>query len=296
MGREGAETGYSAPPGGPNPPRPATKTATHMTMKGHKPILAALAAGLLLSYSCSLKEDRGGCPCRLTVRMEDAARHGRTAAVSLWADGGVLLAESVATADYREDSPYERDVPKGYVRTSVSTGAGASGASAGRVTFRSGVDCDTIWAHTALVDCRRETALDTARLHRQFAGVHVVLDRAPGGDGERTYTLETGCGGLDLLTLEALPGGWELILEMPSDGHAVTRIPRLSDGMAFFLRIGETGGDSFRVDLQAILREAGYSWRKKDLDDIWIGLDYVRGTAEVTIEPWRGGDTYDETI
>ena len=66
--------------------------------------------------------------------------------------------------------------------------------------------------------------------------------------------------------------------------------------MAYLMRIGETGGDSFRVDLQAILREAGYSWRKKDLDDIWIGLDYVRGTAEVTIEPWRGGDTYDETI
>lgn len=255
-----------------------------------------MTAGLLLLASCSLKEDRDACPCWLAVRMEDAMRHDRTAAVSLWSGGAAILAETVATADYAGSSPYERTVPRGYVRTSVSTGADASMALSGSVTLRTGVECDTIWAHTALVDCRRETALDTARLHRQFAKVHVVLDRAPGEDGDRTYTLETGCGGLDLLTLEALPGDWEIALVMPPDGHAVTHVPRLSDGMAFRLRIGNPDGDSDMVDLQEILREAGYSWRKKDLDDIWIGLDYIRGTAEVTIEPWIGGDIYDETI
>lgn len=264
-----------------------------------KRIPAALAAILIItSLPSCVKEGRRECPCWLTVELDDALRTSTTAGVSLWAADGPILSESVAPEDYSTGDCYERTVPRGYVRTVVTTGADLSSVSRGRVSYEAGTAIDTVWTHTALVDCRDEFARDSARLHRQFARVHLFLESPPEDGLDRGYSVATGCGGFDLLAVTPLEGGWGQSLVMRTDGSSDFIVPRLTDRMRFDLDIAEEGpdGDSDTVDLQGLLAVLGYSWSKEDLDDIWIGLDYVKGTVTITIRAWEDGGTIIEKI
>ena len=269
-----------------------------MTVKRIPAALSAVLISLPLLLSC-VKEERRECPCWLTVALDDALRTAPTAGVSLWTAEGPILSESVAPGDYASPADgYERTVPRGYVRTVVTTGADLSSVSAGRLIYTAGSPVDSVWAHTALVDCRDEFATDSARLHRQFARVHLFLEVPPQDGRERSYSIGTGCGGFDLLALAPLEGQWTLPLVMRTDGSTDFIVPRLSDRMRFSLTVSESSpdGDEDDVDLQALLAALGYSWSKEDLDDIWIGLDFVKGTVSVQIAPWEDGGTIIEKI
>ena len=45
-----------------------------------------------------------------------------------------------------------------------------------------------------------------------------------------------------------------------------------------------------------MIRSTGYDWRATDLDDIIIGVDYVRGEVTVSVVSWEEGLVYDEVL
>lgn len=59
-----------------------------------------------------------------------------------------------------------------------------------------------------------------------------------------------------------------------------------------------TGGDGRTVpyDLGGAIRAAGYDWGAEDLDDIFLGVDYVTGEVSVSVVPWEEGLVYDEVL
>lgn len=249
------------------------------------------AAALLLLPSCSVKEDRQPCPCWLTVVLDDASRTAPDAKVLLVGGNGTLVSESVSP-----EEEYERTVPRGYVRTVVCTGADLSEMSTGTVAFRYGERIDTIWSHTAVVDCRDEFARDTAALHRQFAVARLILKAGLEEDDGRLYSVETSCGGLDLQSSSPTKGGWGIQLVMDGTSGCVFSVPRMRPEDRFAIRVSNPDGDDDEVDIQAILQNIGYSWSKRDLDDMVIALDYARGTVDITVLPWEDGGRIEETI
>lgn len=244
-----------------------------------------------LAASCSVKEDRSPCPCWLTVELGDAARTAPDVSVSLWEDGRAILAETASP-----EETYERTVPRGIVTTAACTGLGGRIPADGTVAFTRGEKIDTLWSHTASVDCRDEHARDTARLHRQFAVARLVLEGAPGEDRETGYRVETGCGGLDLLTQRPVAGDWGMPLELSESRGCLFAVPRLTGDCRFSIVVTDESGLEDEIDLQPMLREQGYSWAKKDLDDMVIRLDHARGEASVTVLSWKEGHIYDERI
>mgnify|MGYP006902865511 FL=1 len=256
-----------------------------------KSAITCAATALLLLPSCSVKEDRQPCPCWLTVVLDDASRTAPDAKVLLMSGNERLISESVSP-----EEEYERTVPRGYVRTVVCTGADLSVMSTGTVAFRHGEQIDTIWSHTAVVDCRNEFARDTAALHRQFAVARLVLKAAPEEDDGRLYSVETSCGGLDLQSSSPTKGGWGMRLVMDGTFGCVFSVPRMRPEDRFAIRISNPDGGDDEVDIQAMLRDIGYSWSKRDLDDMVIALDYARGTVDITVLPWEDGGRIEETI
>lgn len=249
------------------------------------------ATALLLLPSCSVKEDRQPCLCWLTVVLDDASRTAPDAKVLLMSGNERLISESVSPKE-----EYERTVPRGYVRTVVCTGAELSKISTGTVTFQHGEQIDTIWSHTDVVDCRDEFARDTAALHRQFAVARLILKAAPEEDDGRLYSVETSCGGLDLQSSSPTKGGWGIQLVMDGTSGCVFSVPRMRPEDRFAIRVSNPDGDDDEVDIQAILQDIGYSWSKRDLDDMVIALDYARGTVDITVLPWEDGGRIEETI
>ena len=235
-----------------------------MTMTTKNAITCA-AAALLLLPSCSVKEDRQPCPCWLTVVLDDASRTAPDVKVLLMRVNERLLSESVSPKEEYE-------------------------------TFRHGEQIDTIWSHTDVVDCRDEFARDTAALHRQFAVARLVLKATPEEDDGRLYSVETSCGGLDLQSSSPTKGGWGMRLVMGGTSGCVFSVPRMRPEDRFVIRISNPDGDDDEVDIQAILQDIGYSWSKRDLDDMVIALDYARGTVDITVLPWEDGGRIEETI
>ena len=160
--------------------------------------------------------------------------------------------------------------------------------------FRSMVD--TVWAHTAEVDCTGETAVDVVRMHRQFARVTLrFLDRES-AHGIDALSVSTDCGGLDLMTLSPLPGDWGMTLELTDEGTAGFFVPRLRQEGRLVLSVTSAGKEKDEIDLQRLLEDAGYRWDREDLDDVTVGLDFNLGVVGIRIDPWKEGQKYEENI
>ena len=255
--------------------------------------IAGMALTLLLAVSCSFKEERVDCPCWLTIDLSDVKRVSDKASVELLEDGEVIYSETVSGRDI-ENGQFERTVLKGIVRTSVCSGA--SRVSSSKAFFPKGHMADTVWAHTAEVDCTGETAVDIVRMHRQFAHVTLrFLDKESAQDID-ALSVSTDCGGLDLLKLSPLPGDWGMALDLTEDGTAGFFVPRLRQGGRLVLTVTSAGKETDDIDLQRLLEQAGYRWDREDLDDVTIGLDFNLGVVGIRIDPWKEGQKYEENI
>ena len=255
--------------------------------------IAGMALTLLLAASCSFKEERTGCPCWLTMELSDVARVSDRARVELLEDGASVCSETVSGKDIR-NGQFERTVLKGIVRTSVCSGAAR--VSSSKALFTGGQMADTVWAHTAEVDCTGETAVDVVRMHRQFAHVTLrFLDRES-AQGIDALSVSTDCGGLDLLTLSPLPGDWGMTLELSDGGTAGFFVPRLRQDGRLVLTVTSAGKEKDEIDLQRLLEDAGYRWDREDLDDVTVGLDFNLGVIGIRIDPWKEGQKYEENI
>ena len=83
---------------------------------------------------------------------------------------------------------------------------------------------------------------------------------------------------------------------MDGTSGCVFSVPRMRPEDRFAIRVSNSDGDDDEVDIQAILQDIGYSWSKRDLDDMVIALDYARGTVDITVLPWEDGGRIEETI
>ena len=255
--------------------------------------IVGMALTLLLAVSCSFKEERTGCPCWLTLELSDVKRVSDKASIELLEDGEIIYSDMVSGKDIR-NGQFERTVLKGIVRTSVCSGAAR--VSSSKALFNKGNMVDTVWAHTAEVDCTGETAVDVVRMHRQFARVTLrFLDR---GSAQGIYALSvsTDCGGLDLLTLSPLPGDWGMTLELTDEGTAGFFVPRLRQEGRLVLTVTSAEKEKDEIDLQRLLEDAGYRWDREDLDDVTVGLDFNLGVVGIRIDPWKEGQKYEENI
>jgi len=257
--------------------------------------LAALLIPLLLPVlpSCSVKEDRRGCPCWLEVALAPCEALARSVTVSAWNPSPLFL-EGVDVRDYPDG--YERTVPRGYLTVSVFAGRRVQELSGESLLIPDGQPCDSLWAHRALIDCSGEFARDTAVLHKQFASVRLHVDNLPEGeDYPYGLILRSRFDGLRLTDCSPHAGAWSLPLRSLPDGTYLFRVPRQGDGsLSVDLLLDGEKVDSYPIG-EEILR-SGYSWLSEDLEDIAIGMDYGRGEVRISVEPWREVDPLREAV
>ena len=273
------------------PPHQQPKTMKVMRMNRFN--IAGMALSLLLAVSCSFKEERTGCPCWLTMELSDVKRVSDKASIELLEDGEIIYSDMASGKDIA-NGQFERTVLKGIVRTSVCSGAAR--VSSSKAFFNKGNKVDTVWAHTAEVDCTGETAVDIVRMHRQFAHVTLrFLDRES-AQGIDALSVSTDCGGLDLMTLSPLPGDWGMALELSDGGTTGFFVPRLRQDGRLVLTVTSAGKEKDEIDLHRLLEDAGYRWDREDLDDVTVGLDFNLGVVGIRIDPWKEGQKYEENI
>ena len=271
---------------------------------------------MLFLSSCSIKEDRDGCPCWMTVEMPGQAGHdgekvgqdGRSP-VGAGDDGTVVLRlrgnsdedavdyEYQVTEAVRVDvGALEYEVPRGSVGVSaVAFGnetpgrAGYDGKSAGydgdEIRVPVGEQMDSLYGFFKMYHTRCESVLCDVELHKEFCTVSFTL----GEDGYTSpYDIEVwgNVAGVSAWDLMPVLGEFRYA-PMQKNGVYQVRVPRQLDASLELVML-EDSEIVDRLPLGEYIARSGYDWAAEDLADVHIALDMKKQQVMITVSDWDG--------
>ena len=251
-------------------------------------IRSFLLPALLVLSSCSIKEDRSGCPCLLTVDLTKVLDTGITP--PSWWDRGLTLVLYSGDREfdrmdcrYEEARPeYEFKVPKGDVGVSGILGLSAGTLSGRAVRYPEGVESDRLFVSGQTVACYGETARAVLEMNKQFSQVEIA--------GLETFDermeVTAGSSGLDVLTCEALEGRFRFPLACGDDGLCRFRMPRQQTDDLMILMYDGSGRLDNSIPLGKYLTAIGYDWTAPSLADVSIRIDYVAASIQIVVGDW----------
>lgn len=258
-----------------------------------------LLALLSVTSSCNILEDRGSCPCLITVRTEE---------VPMGADSVCLYLLKDSTPELKVRLGEDEITQEGYtVRTerrrrdlTAALWCDTSGfrypdfnVSGSLITGKEGQDFPAVFMGKAVLYAEHDTAEARVTMHKRYAGITVTLLRETVPE---SVSITYGNGGY---TLDGLPSGGRRTY---SPGFSYRerhlsfsfRVPAQSDGL-LDICIKGTNGSSTVIRLGEILARKGYDWSSEDLMDIEMTIVGNEAEPAVDAEPWTE-HPYDITI
>ena len=229
--------------------------------------------GLVALVSCSVKEDRGDCPCWLTVEADN------TVSVNGWFGTRSLFKVNGGFID--------KKVPRGLVDVVANIGS---------FSAPEGQQMDSLFARRIPVDTDGESAFARVTLCKNFATIE--LDFKDEDDGRTVYDLlATGTvSGADARTLEPVKGPFSCVPEPVTDGRGYAfRVPRQKDE-SLRLELSNNGSPVETIDLGYLIAKTGFDWKAESLGDIAILCDLPAHTFTITVKDWDGPVTFEITI
>ena len=284
-------------------------------------------AGMLFLSSCSIKEDRDGCPCWMTVDLSDVAK-------SRWkspevqsniehqdvtkspesrsnvaenillrlrgnSDEDAINYEYQVTEEVKVSSgALEYEVPRGAVGVSaVALGReipGQAGYDGDEIRIPVGEQMDSLYGFFKMYHTRCESVLCDVELHKEFCTVSFTL----GEDGYSSpYRIEVwgNVAGVSAWDLMPVLGEFRYA-PMQENGVYQVRVPRQVDNSLELVmleipdQVGYDGerGVVDRLPLGEYITRSGYDWAAEDLADVHISLDMEKQQVMITVSGWDG--------
>lgn len=246
--------------------------------------------GILLLMSCSVREDRSACPCRLELDLAEFAACSPRASVAFW-EGPNARLEDVVT-----DSSFVRSVTKDRFDASVWCNVSAGQLSGSRLTMPQGVMPDSLRAFRTRLDCLGETCTETAVPHRQYARITLKVSMEPGTHYPYVFYAESDYCGIDLRDLSPIRGGLVFPLRQTEEDTFVFDLLRHGPDTRVRIGIYDEAERASDLPLSEWMQAAGYDWEAPDLADMTIYLDYVHQKVRIIISNWLGGDVVEADI
>lgn len=240
------------------------------------------------------------CPCFLTEDFGETgpAAEREDAWISLLEKQGGKVAHTTIHPDmYREGRRYVCSVPKKELDVAVVFGNRHYDVldSGDRLVLGSGFEADSIFAHCAGVDCRKETASDTVHLYKQWCTLQLRLE---GSEAWKPYFFEIhgNWNGFSLRNLRPTEGALFCVPRKTSPNSFEVRLPRQGDA-SLSLQVYDTDAYGLPAELKyeyplgRLMENRGYDWKRQNLADAVITIDYARADVYVTVSEWDDGGT-----
>ena len=253
-------------------------------------VLALLCAA---AASCTVKEDRGPCPCVLDIYLENSGDFSDRLAVSGWSSGSDrLFLDRINPHQYPD--AYSRKVDKGFLHISAYCGNEAMTLKGDKLTIPEGKPCDPVWAYRGYeVDATGESAEDHIVLHKQYAVIHIRVGVAGREDADVILRAKGRANGFDISSLEPSKGDFHCFSALDMEMNHLVCVPRQYDD-SLEIEVFLDGILSRTVKAGELIANSGYSWDSEDLEDIYLSLNLLTpGQATVSVNGW---DTIVHTV
>ena len=234
---------------------------------------------VMVAVSCSVKEDRGDCPCYLELDCSelDRAFVDVEGVAERFSFGDLIRAEEYG-------SLHEYQVPRGELRLIINGIIGKMIVWDSRFLPWEGQQMDSLFARSVLLDTRCDGVREVLRLNKQFATVTLAF--AGGEDGCEVVFRGNVCG-VDPLKLEPYPGPFRFTSRADPAGEFSVRVPRQLDD-SLVAEVYRDGHYVETVPVGVLIERAGFDWTSEDLGDVRIEADLPAGAFSVTVMDWLG--------
>jgi len=248
-------------------------------------LLKALVIGLVLVNvlpSCSVKENRQGCPCILIMDLDNLRGEHQiemeTATVAYICNGeGCFLSGEVPPE-------MEVETPKTGVTVYFHSLCSAWGriSPGDSLIIPAGHECPLIYSYSKSLDTNCEMMKDTVVMHKNFARIRIV---APAFEGIADSLSVTGDVKGYSLRGEPLIGAFSCSRVPDAHGSITVAVPRQVDGsLKLLVRVNEETLRTFAIGWA--IASSGYDWSAEDLADITVELDYACTRVSYSTDPW----------
>lgn len=255
-------------------------------------IIAGTVGAALLMSSCSIKEDRTLCPCRLSTDFDEIISDGEyaSALVSVYsALGRRIYREEINIRDY-EGTGLEVAVPREAVNVTAVFGDADERSRFDGITAAEGVEVDPIFAWKTDVLCEGETMRLKASVHKQFCRLFVSIEAGDAASGNDPWDIRLTAltRGVDLVTLKPAGGEYRVaVRHNPASGTYNVRVPRQGD-YDMVLELYEGDAELTAIDVGSYMWQCGYDWGKEDLDDVYVTINRSEMSVDMKLVPWDG--------
>ncbi len=237
-------------------------------------------------YGCSVKEDRGSCPCRLVLDFSgvDTVLIKSAELVLKTVDGSFMLREDIDVEDFA--GSFDVAVPRDEIVVTVWSGTDGKLSDEG-LLIPLGEDSPPVFFHASLVDADCESCLDTVRMRKN----HCVMEIIFTGDGMAQGSFAVAgnvCG-------YASDGRIVVGDFRAGVGEGTVILPRQTDD-SLSLEVTDASGVIKSFNLGGYISESGYDWTKPDLEDLTIAIDISVTEVRLEIGGWEKVLQFDVNI
>lgn len=246
---------------------------------------------LMTCLSCSVKEDRGTCPCRLILDFSgNDTVSVRSARLLVKASEGFCLTDTLICEGFDEE--YMVSVPRGGVNVLVWYGGEVFVDRNEGLKIPYGDDCPEVYMDFFNVEADGEQARCEVRMRKNHCRTTIYVKT------EETFPYRLLVkGDVDGYDLDGQPSYgsfmYELELSEAMTGHVT--LPRQRDeSLCLEVYDGDTVLKVFT--LGRYISATGYDWTAEHLEDLTLSLDYTHNVIGITIGDWDKEHHFDISI
>lgn len=240
----------------------------------------------IILQSCSVKEDRGPCPCHLNVDIKSCSAHTDKLLLAAWDDNcDNLFTDRIKLQDY--PGIYARKVDKGSIHVCAFSGYEGLALKDKVLIIPEGKECGEVMAFIGeSLDATGDSVEETVTLHKQYAKIHFLTDELTESIGSIIFRVVGTVNGFDIPSGNPSEGVFNAIAVKDTSGIRSLRVPRqIGDDLK--LEIYVEGVLYGEVGIGEKISGSGYSWNEEDLRDIFLTVNLFSSTnVSVIINGW----------
>lgn len=249
---------------------------------------ASLALLIAATAACTVKEERGPCPCYLLVSFTDPDATGPVELLG-W-DAEKVFRDRVRIENCRP--AWTRAVPKGTFVLSACKGVGSAVPDGHEIRIPVNCQADSLYAYYEEVDATGDIAYAKVSFRKQFATVFLDIRKTAETVRACRFQVDGNTCGFDALDFSPVAGPFRF---EPAAGKGETvvafRVPRQADA-SLQVTIRPEDSPAARFPLGEYIRDLGYSWKTEELQDIYVSIDLARGRVDLRVADWERGTEF----
>jgi hypothetical protein len=256
----------------------------------HPEVMTFLCSALVL-FSCSVKEDRDICPCRIVLDMTEVDTSViNYAELVISTSDKFLMRETFSAADLGDE--YTVLVPSGDVAVGLYCGADDCVDDAGGLDIAYGDECPQVYMHSSFVKAEGEVVVEKVLMRKNHCIMTIQVETGKGFP----FRLDAR-GNVDGYEPGGIPSEGSFMYEMHADADGVCSLilPRQTDD-SLVLEVQDDTGVLKTFALGEYVAASGYDWNEADLRDITVCLDYSLTRVVVSVAGWNEEYVFDVAI